>query len=52
VVVVYDGRLVAERYAPGFHKDLPLLGWSMAKSVSSAVFELDPSGTFVGSSYL
>jgi len=37
VVVVYDGRLVAERYAPGFHKDLPLLGWSMAKSVTSTV---------------
>ena len=37
VVVVYDGRLVAESYAPGFHKDLPLLGWSMAKSVTSTV---------------
>jgi CubicO group peptidase (beta-lactamase class C family) len=37
VVVVYDGRLVAERYAPGFHKNLPLLGWSMAKSVTNAV---------------
>jgi len=37
VVVVYDGHLVAERYAPGFHKGLPLLGWSMAKSVTGAV---------------
>jgi CubicO group peptidase (beta-lactamase class C family) len=37
VVVVYDGGLVAERYAPGFHKGLPLLGWSMAKSVTSTV---------------
>jgi CubicO group peptidase (beta-lactamase class C family) len=37
VVVVYDGHLVAERYAPGFHKSMPLLGWSMAKSVTSAV---------------
>jgi len=37
VVVVYDGRLAAEGYAPGFHKDLPLLGWSMAKSVTSTV---------------
>jgi len=37
VVVVYDGHLVAERYAPGFHKGMPLLGWSMAKSVTSAV---------------
>jgi CubicO group peptidase (beta-lactamase class C family) len=37
LVVIYDGQLVAERYAPGFHKDLPLLGWSMAKSVTSAI---------------
>ena len=37
VVVVYDGRLVAERYAPGFHRNMPLLGWSMAKSVTGAV---------------
>ncbi len=37
VVVVYDGHLVAERYAPGFHQGMPLLGWSMAKSVTSAV---------------
>lgn len=37
VVVVYDGRLVAERYADGFHKDMPLLGWSMAKSATNAL---------------
>ncbi len=37
VVVVYDGRLVAERYAPGFDADMPLLGWSMAKSVTNAL---------------
>ncbi len=37
VVVVYDGRLAAERYAPGFRQDMPLLGWSMAKSVTSAI---------------
>jgi CubicO group peptidase (beta-lactamase class C family) len=37
VVVVYDGRLIAERYAPGFHKDMPLLGWSMSKSVINAL---------------
>ncbi|MDD8026388.1 MAG: serine hydrolase [Acidobacteriota bacterium] len=37
VVVVKDGRLIAERYAPGFDKDTPLLGWSMSKSVTSAL---------------
>jgi CubicO group peptidase (beta-lactamase class C family) len=33
VVVVDHGRLVAERYAPGFSASTPLLGWSMTKSV-------------------
>ena len=37
IVVAYDGKLVAERYAPGFTKDMPLLGWSMAKSVTNAL---------------
>jgi CubicO group peptidase (beta-lactamase class C family) len=37
VVVVYDGRLVVERYAEGFHKEMPLLGWSMAKSATNAL---------------
>ncbi|MCP4626516.1 MAG: serine hydrolase [bacterium] len=37
IVVIYDGRLVAEHYAEGFHKDMPLLGWSMSKSVTNAL---------------
>ena len=37
VLVVHDGHLVAERYAPGFRQDMPLLGWSMAKSVTNAL---------------
>lgn len=35
VVVVKDGKLVAERYADGFTKDVPQLGWSMSKSVAN-----------------
>ncbi len=35
VVVVRDGRLVAERYADGFTADTPQLGWSMAKSLTN-----------------
>ena len=37
ILVVYDGRLVVERYAHGFHKDMPILGWSMSKSVTNAL---------------
>lgn len=37
VVVIYDGRLIAEKYAPGFHREMPLLGWSMGKSITSAL---------------
>ncbi len=37
VVVVYKGKIVAERYAPGFGKDIPMHGWSMTKSITSAL---------------
>jgi CubicO group peptidase (beta-lactamase class C family) len=37
VVVLKDGRLVAERYAPGYGIDTPILGYSATKSVVSAL---------------
>jgi CubicO group peptidase (beta-lactamase class C family) len=37
VVVVHDGELVAESYAPGFDAGTALAGWSMTKSVTNAL---------------
>jgi CubicO group peptidase (beta-lactamase class C family) len=33
IVVVDHGRIVAERYSPGFSATTPLLGWSMSKTI-------------------
>lgn len=37
VVVAQNGRVIAERYAPGYGADSPLPGWSMTKSVVNAL---------------
>jgi CubicO group peptidase (beta-lactamase class C family) len=37
IVVVRDGRIVAERYADGYGIDTPILGFSATKSVTSAL---------------
>lgn len=37
VVVVYDGRLIAERYAREFSRTSKFPGWSMTKSITSAL---------------
>jgi len=37
VLVLYDGRIVAERYGEGITQDTPLLSWSMAKSFTNAL---------------
>lgn len=37
VVVVRDGKVIAERYAPGIGVDTPLLGFSMTKSLINAL---------------
>lgn len=36
-VVVHNGKLIAERYAPGITAMTPLIGWSMTKSVTNAM---------------
>jgi CubicO group peptidase (beta-lactamase class C family) len=37
VVVIQRGQLVYEQYAPGFGRDMRLISWSMAKSVTQAL---------------
>ena len=37
LAVAYDGKLIAERYAPGFGPDRRMLGWSMTKSAFNAL---------------
>jgi len=36
-LVIYDGNIVAEKYAPGFDKNTVMLGWSMSKSFTAAM---------------
>ncbi|MEO0484950.1 MAG: serine hydrolase [Pseudomonadota bacterium] len=47
VVIVKDGRILAERYGAGFDEATPLLGWSMTKTVTAALI-----GTLVQSDKL
>ena len=37
VIIVQGNRIIAERYAPGFSRETPMLGWSMSKSVTAAL---------------
>jgi CubicO group peptidase (beta-lactamase class C family) len=39
-IVIDHGRIVAERYAPGFSAETRLLGWSMAKTVTAGLVGL------------
>ena len=34
VVVLHEGRVIAERYGEGFNRDTRLLGWSMSKTIT------------------
>ena len=40
IVVMRGGRVVAERYAPGYGPDTRLISWSMAKSVTATLVGL------------
>jgi CubicO group peptidase (beta-lactamase class C family) len=37
VVVLYRGKILAERYAPGWGPHTPQISWSMGKSIASAL---------------
>ena len=37
IVIAWNGRIIAERYAPGYSAATPQLGWSMTKSVTNAL---------------
>src|SRR6218665_262797 len=39
VVVLYKGKLIAEKYTDGFNKNSVLLGWSMTKSLPQRILE-------------
>lgn len=38
IVVLYKGKLIAEKYADGFDKNSRILGWSMTKSITATYF--------------
>lgn len=40
VVVLNEGRIVAERYAPGYHENTRFIGWSMGKTVTAVMIGL------------
>ena len=37
VIVLYDGQIVAEKYASGFDQNSKMHGWSIAKSITAAL---------------
>ena len=48
VLVLYDGQLVMEKYAPGFDKNTVMLGWSMSKSLTAAMIGILVKGNGFG----
>ena len=37
ILIVHDGKIIAEKYAEGFTRDSRLIGWSMTKSLTNAI---------------
>lgn len=37
VLVLHKGRIVAERYAPGYHENTRFVSWSMAKTITGVL---------------
>jgi CubicO group peptidase (beta-lactamase class C family) len=37
VIVLYDGKIIAEKYADGFDENSRMMGWSMTKSIANAL---------------
>jgi CubicO group peptidase (beta-lactamase class C family) len=37
VVVAYDGKIIGERYSPGWTKDTPQISWSQGKSITATL---------------
>ncbi|MFE3868309.1 serine hydrolase domain-containing protein [Flavobacterium sp. LS2P90] len=47
LLVIYKDKIIAEKYDTGFDKNSKLLGWSMTKSITSAMFGvLEKRGKF------
>lgn len=47
ILVIYKDKIIAEKYDTGFNKDSKILGWSMTKSITSAMFGvLEKQGKF------
>ena len=40
VLVLHSGRIVAERYGPGYHENTRFVSWSMAKTVTGVMIGL------------
>ncbi|MGH7540136.1 MAG: serine hydrolase domain-containing protein [Gemmatimonadota bacterium] len=47
LLVVYDGKILAERYAEGFGPNTPQISWSQGKSIAAALL-----GTAIEAGYL